>query len=99
VDYHTAECPRLEDRVLMAFLKGEIPPEDVPTGDGPEVTARALDNLTTTVRDLMRRLGALRRVWLTRAITHPHGYREGESVALEEAARELQQVLDVTKNG
>lgn len=78
VTVHTADCPRLDDIVMRAYLLGAEHP------DTPEVPDQ----------DLRDRLSALRRSWLDRALAQDQFAPAGRSVGLGEAARELLAVLE-----
>lgn len=79
VTYHTADCPRLDDIAMRAYLLGGNDYHDIP--ERPD-------------QDLRDRLAALRRSWLDRALAQSVFIPVGRSVGLGEAARELLAVLE-----
>jgi hypothetical protein len=85
VDYHTPDCPRLDDIVMRAFLEGD----DTNTGEVPNQPDQ----------ELRRRLWQLRHKWLTQALNQTVDTPEGVSVGLGQAALDLRDLLEEITGG
>lgn len=90
VNIHTADCTRLDDLVMEAWLKGHEPPTGQDGDDDPWPT---LAQIVAQYQALLDNLWALRSRWLNRVIGPETRTAPAEMVTLEQAAEDLRQVL------